>query len=263
MNSRNKRLRLGISLIIIGIIAIAATGFVLYQTKLAQNDIEGSTQVAAVAASIPTKPTPVMISNLATPVVSRYSNDYQSTLNPVVRIVWQDNSQNETGFIVSRSENNSTWMVASQTGANVTAISDSSLVAGKTYYYRIQAYNPTGSNVSETVSITTAAQSMTSVPLQPTSLKAVYVNGKVQITWQDNSFNESSFWVMRSETGNGLDWIIADKSPANSGSYTDTSAIAGKFYYYRVRANTVSSGLIWSNVATVLVGTAPTPTPTP
>ncbi len=262
MESKNKGVKSIIGITVIVIVSVIAGWFVLHQTQLAQIEIEGSTQLAAiVSTTAPTAPGPVMAANVSLP--TQGSGDY--TTSPEIKIVWQDNSNNESGFSVLKSTNGIDWATLQSPGANITATSDRSLVSGKTYYYRIRANSPAGPTwSSDTVRVTAGTLNQSLPPLQPTSLKAAYINGKVQITWQDNSVNESSFWVMRSETGNGLDWIIADKSPANSGSYTDTSATAGKFYYYRVRANTLTAGLSWSNVATVQVGeTAPTPTPTP
>ncbi|MDQ3076790.1 MAG: fibronectin type III domain-containing protein, partial [bacterium] len=262
----SKKVNSSIGLIVIAGISLIAAWFVIQQTQLAQNEIEKHTQLAAVGAtSAPSAPTPLMAANLSAPI-RQNSGDY--TTVPEIKIVWQDNSNNESGFSVMRSENGANWSTIQQASVNTTVATDRSLVAGKIYYYRIQANNAGGSTYSDTISIKAEPISQTSAPLQPTSLNVVNVGSatspRLKITWQDNSFNESSFWVMKSETGNGLDWVILSKEPANDQELYDTAVTAGKTYYYRVRANTENSGFRWSNLASIqLGGTTPTPMPTP
>jgi ELWxxDGT repeat protein len=58
----------------------------------------------------------------------------------------------------------------------------------------------------------------------------------VRLTWADNSANESGFVIERSDTP---DFAVVSATffvPANTVSYTDTTASAGDAYYYRVRA---------------------------
>jgi hypothetical protein len=61
-------------------------------------------------------------------------------------IKWTDNSTNETGFRVERSDNNdSTFVeVANNLGSNTTIYISPNLVTGTTYYYRVRAINGLG-----------------------------------------------------------------------------------------------------------------------
>lgn len=86
-------------------------------------------------------------------------------------------------------------------------------------------------------------------PRQPTNLVADVVNNRVHLTWDDNSNNESSFWVMRSKDRGEIIWTTVAKLPANTTSYTDTSAIEGQTYFYRIRANRADGSThSWSNL---------------
>ena len=58
--------------------------------------------------------------------------------------------------------------------------------------------------------------------------------GSIGLTWQDNSDNETGFAIERST--DNVSWSQIDTVGANVTSYTDTTASAGVFYYYRVRA---------------------------
>ena len=62
-----------------------------------------------------------------------------------INLSWQDNSDNETGFRVERSEDRTNFSLFTTTAANVTAYNDRTrLRAGTTYYYRVRATNPGG-----------------------------------------------------------------------------------------------------------------------
>jgi hypothetical protein len=61
-----------------------------------------------------------------------------------VRLTWADNSADETGFVVERSPNGTTFAAVGTVGANVTVFDDTGLAAGTTYTYRVRATNAAG-----------------------------------------------------------------------------------------------------------------------
>ncbi len=74
------------------------------------------------------------------------------------RITWADSSNNETGFIVQKSTNNSTFSEAGRVGANTTSFTASGLSASTKYYFRVLAYNAAGNSAASSVgSFTTSA----------------------------------------------------------------------------------------------------------
>ncbi len=74
---------------------------------------------------------------------------------------WTDNANNETGMNVERSTNQTSWTHLGSTptvGAGVVTYTDSTAVAGTTYYYRVSAANATGDSMpSNTASATIVA----------------------------------------------------------------------------------------------------------
>lgn len=59
-----------------------------------------------------------------------------------IRLTWQDNSNNELGFILERSlAVSGPWTRLVTLGANATSYTDGSLTPSTTYYYRMSAYN--------------------------------------------------------------------------------------------------------------------------
>ena len=72
-------------------------------------------------------------------------------------------------------------------------------------------------------------------PAAPSGLKASVSHGKVDLTWKDNSTNETSFGVERSG-GSGGPWTgIATLSP-NTKSWQDATVAKRTTYYYRIQA---------------------------
>jgi hypothetical protein len=75
--------------------------------------------------------------------------------NGAVLLTWQDNSLNEAGFHVQRSTNGTTWSTIASVAANTTSYTTALPPSGKTYYFRVIAYNAAGSSAaSNTVSVT-------------------------------------------------------------------------------------------------------------
>lgn len=70
---------------------------------------------------------------------------FSQTSKPYISISWTDNSSNETGFKIYRSETSTKPTTAYQAvAANNTRFSDTSVTPGQIYYYWITAYNSTG-----------------------------------------------------------------------------------------------------------------------
>ena len=78
-----------------------------------------------------------------------------------INLTWQDNSTNETGFIVQRRVDGSGhWVELGRTPANVTTFSNDGLFPDTTYIYRIRAFNNTESSAhSNEAAATTPAGS--------------------------------------------------------------------------------------------------------
>jgi len=75
----------------------------------------------------------------------------------IVTLVWQDNSDNETGFLIQRADDGafSAGVVNATVGGNVSTF-DQTVERGKTYYYQVLAFNDTTqSGWSNSIMITT------------------------------------------------------------------------------------------------------------
>jgi PKD repeat protein len=128
--------------------------------------------------------------------------------------------------------------------------------------------NPGTYAASLTVTDSTGASSVAtgsivanpSPPAAPSGLTASQSGALVVLTWQDNSSNETVFYIERCQGVGCTDFgsFIATQWP-NVPSYTDYSAVTGQTYRYRVRAYNSGGYSAYSNVASILVGAANQP----
>jgi hypothetical protein len=78
----------------------------------------------------------------------------QATSTSSVRLTWNDNSSDETGFKVFSSRDGSNWTLLGTVGANVTSVDNTGLKKNQTYYYKVLAYNAVGNSVESNVAST-------------------------------------------------------------------------------------------------------------
>jgi fibronectin type 3 domain-containing protein len=186
------------------------------------------------SASATTFPPPAAPSGLTATAISASRID----------LSWTDNSSNEDGFKIYRSTDNVNFAFYATVGANVTTRSNTSLVTATTYYYRVLAYNAGGSSAYSNV----AGAITLSLPAAPSNLTATAVSSsRINLSWTDNSSDESNFRIYRSTDGVTFNWTYTPA--ANVTTYSDTGRPASTTYYYRVVASNVNGNSDFSNTA--------------
>lgn len=197
---------------------------------------------------------------------SNFSNQAWATLPPTaptglaasaasstrINLSW-GNVSGETGYKIERSVNGVNWTQVGTTGTDVTSFQDTTVSANTTYQYRVRATNAGGDSAfSNLASATTPATPTAPVaPVAPSNLGAVAVNARrVDLSWRDNSGNESGFRIERSSNG-GRNWSQIAQVGANTTSFSDTSVSRLKTYVYRVRAFNSVGNSAYSNAVQV------------
>ena len=124
------------------------------------------------------------------------------------------------------------------------SFTDGSTSIGTTYYYAVKAVAVLGGR--DVSSGRSTAQSIQCRPAAP-SVRIYRVNGKPQLKWNAVS-GAAKYWVYRST--DGVNFKYYDSTAKTS--YTNTGALLGTKYHYRVKAVAVVNG---KNVASAYNGT--------
>ena len=156
-----------------------------------------------------------------------------------INLAWIDNSTNEQGFRIERAPDVSgapgTFAQIASVGANVTTYGNTGLTNGTGYWYRVRAYNAAGTSGYSNVATSTTM----SLPAAPTNLQAAASAVKaVDLSWTDNSDNETSFRLERAPDNAGVPgaFALVVTTGANVTSYQNTGLANSTSYWYRVRA---------------------------
>lgn len=146
---------------------------------------------------------------------------------------WQDNSNNESGFIVERRTGDGSFVEIATVPANTGFYLDSTVTSSSNYTYRVIAFNPFGKSHSYTNEITSSA-SLIIEP--PASLTVTPVSSKqIDLSWEYADYSNHSTAIER-KSGKDGDWQIVDILDTGFSSYSDTNLSSDTEYFYRVKA---------------------------
>lgn len=166
-----------------------------------------------------------------------------------VRLTWRDASSDETNFSLERCAGASctNFAVIATLAANTTTFTNTGLVAGTTYRYRIRGYrNPDYSAYSNIVQATPIAVAA------PTELSAAIISStRVQLDWVDNSLDETNFRVERCAGATCTNFVEVATVPDEEATTLQTGLVAGTTYRYRVRAYRVPEFSTYSNIVDI------------
>jgi endonuclease/exonuclease/phosphatase family metal-dependent hydrolase len=213
---------------------VAASTTYFYRVK-ARNASGDSTYLTEQSASTPAAGAPSAPTNLILTGVSATQVD----------LSWTDTSATETGFKVERKTGaGGTYAEIVDLGANVTSYSDTAVTGGNSYFYRVKAYNVSGSSAyCPEQSITTAS----GLPLAPSNLSLLAVSGRqVDVQWTDNSNNETTFRIERKTGAAGTYLEIGFVGPDVT-RYKDVLTSPNTTYFYRVRARNVAGNSAYTS----------------
>ena len=183
---------------------------------------------------------------------------------PQVRLTWRDNATNESGFVIERSTDGINFSflanapARNNTGnATYTDTTVRNATTNMTYTYRVAAGNVAGN--SGWSNYAAIAVPLTTVPLAPSTLTATLGTGpQINLSWRDNSTNETSFLIQRST--DGVNFAQIATVGAGVVSFTDTAVAPmsmDMMYTYRVAASNSAGTSTFSNTAAATVPALP------
>jgi len=199
----------------------------------------------------------------ATPPIAPSALVATATSSSSINLSWTDNSSDESNFVVQRSTTSGSGFATIATlGANTTSYADTAgLSASTTYYYQVYATNGGSGSGFSNEAFSTTEIAPPPPPIAPTGLVATATSSSsINLTWTDNSSDESNFVVQRSTTsGSGFATIATLGS--NITSYADTTGLSvSTTYYYQVYATNSAGDSGFSNGAFATTDGPPAPT---
>jgi titin len=209
----------------------------IYRVR-AFNDAGDSSYSNTDAVTIPAAP--------AAPVAPRLEVDLVAPR--AAKLTWT-NVANETGYRVQRRvDGTDAWQTVRTVGADVRTVTDDGLEPGKTYLYRVIAFNAAGNSPASNVGVARVAQA--GLPTAPRELRAASVSAsRIELRWVDST-GETGYRIERRVAGTDA-WTKIGARPANATSFVDESVTAGTAYQYRVRAFNEVGNSPFSNVLAV------------
>jgi hypothetical protein len=178
-----------------------------------------------------------------------------------VKIKWQDNSSNETGFVIERDEEQSNVFIeVGEVGTDISTFTDQGLSQSTDYTYRVKAINETfSSSYTNTVSLKTERSNQSS----PTELQLTdRTASSITLLWEDNTTSESGFSLERVGPDDNKQFVQIAIIPANQTAYTDRNLIAATQYSYRVAAIVNNVNSQYSNILHTKTASEPPEAPT-
>jgi Tol biopolymer transport system component len=186
-----------------------------------------------------------------------------------IDVSWQDNSANETGFEVHRSADgsNGVFTLVATTAAGVTARNDVGLSPSTEYCYKVRA-TKTADGQTRYSGFSNAACATTLAPPPPNAPTNTHVvavsDSRIDVSWQDNSANETGFEVHRSANGSNGTFMLVATTTAGVTVQGDLGLNPATQYCYKVRAFlTVNSRGSYSDFSNTACATTLAPPPPP
>ena len=171
------------------------------------------------------------------------------------KVTWDKVSGADKYYVYRAASKNGEYSYLGYTSG--TSYVNQSAVAGKTYYYRVKAIDASN-EYANSAYVTSSA--ITCDLAQPTNVKVnnVAPSGKPKVTWTAVS-GASKYYVYRATSKDGTYSYLG--STANT-HYTNTGAVAGNTYYYKVKAIHPTNEYAYSAQSNYCYTTCDLPAPT-
>ena len=128
-----------------------------------------------------------------------------------INLAWTDNSSDETGFKIERSNNGTNFTQIDIVGANVSSYSNTGLAASTTYYYRVCAYNASGN--SGYTNVASATTQSGGGPVDNTATGDITVAGTITGSYINTQISDNNY--------ESIQEILSGGKPANRYSYLE------------------------------------------
>ena len=175
---------------------------------------------------------------------------------------WTDNSHNEDDFTLQgRAAGTTAWVDYARVAANAETATAANLMQGQGYEFRVEAGNSYGERHSAVVALT--LPSTLAAPSNMAGAAVTLADGTsspsaVDLTWTDNSDNETGFRAQGRKAGQS-EWLdLGAVLAANTESVRVANLDAGAEYQFRVQARAAMAVANSNRITIDLAGGPPT-----
>jgi titin len=155
-----------------------------------------------------------------------------------IDLTWQDNSSDETGFMIERKTGADSYAQIATAGAGVTSYSNTALTTNTTYYYRVRAYNAAGnSGYSNEASATTLPPPPAAPTLKSPASGATVSNLTPRLEW--NASSGATSYGLQVATSSAFTTLLVNVTGITDLFYDVLPGILNwnTTYYWRVNAS--------------------------
>ncbi len=142
-----------------------------------------------------------------------------------INLTWINSISNATAVNILRSTDGQNYAIIATLSPGSTSYSDTGLDEATEYDYGIQ-------EVQSTATSGRGAGDTFTFPAAPTALIASFAGSEVDLSWSDNSSNESAYEIYRSVDGNAF--TLIDSVGPDTSTYHDQDAVLGTTNYYKI-----------------------------
>lgn len=176
-----------------------------------------------------------------------------------VQVTW-NTVEDALGYRVYRKVSGGSWQKLKVVSGTTVSYTDSKVVPGTKYYYTVRGYcKPEGTTLWGSYK---ASKSITTKTAAPTLVSAKSTSyNKIKITWKTVA-GASGYRVYRKVSGGS--WKSLKTVSSSVTTFTDTTAVTGKTYYYTVKSyRKVDGKTVWGRYkSSGIKGVAKTSAPT-
>jgi FtsP/CotA-like multicopper oxidase with cupredoxin domain len=170
---------------------------------------------------------------------------------PQVLLTWTDNANNETSFVIERAIGAGAFStlitVGPRTGTGSVSYTDTTVLAGNTYAYRVAAVNSAGlSAYSNTASVSLAFPPAAPSPVTATAALQGQKNARVTLAWT-NVANETGYTIQYATDAAFTANLVTTSVGADVTTFTSGNLSRNTPYYFRVLAFNGAGVSAWVN----------------
>jgi len=176
-----------------------------------------------------------------------------------VAVTWTDNSSNETGFIVERSQFGGGGTSFFDVAINATSYQDNDALTCQKYSYKVRSKNGCMElgvpSISSDSSMITPDLSTTFSATKKLKCSKGYFINSIQLEWSNNNITDiEDFKIYRKIYGSNNDSTLITSVNSSTALYLDLTTEPGVYYQYFIHAETNCSGTLISSNSSSDIG---------